>query len=856
MYLGNAATPWVRTLGKAALLFIAYFLSACLAITLSRNIGSVAVIWPATAVAVGVLLISPARGWPAYLAAAGAANLAAGIATAVPAGLSIGFTTLNVMEILLAAGLLRRLRAQADWLGSVGSLMRFLGIAAILAPTATAMLRSALIHFAQHVPYWSAWETRWIADIVGTLIVAPLLLAWSRREPRAPGVRRPALEIAGIAAGLVAATALTVVNWGGSQGINHVALVLAVPFQIWATLRFGSRGATTANAVVALVGIGALLTGAGPQASPTNIADALLTLQTLLATTAVTTLVLVAALRERRAAEVRLRDAVESIGEGFALFDANDRLVLSNSMHQRMYAKNNDLMVPGVRFEEILRGSVARGQHPDAVDREDEWIKARLQRHLDPGDPIEQDRGDGQWLLICERRTSEGGIVGTWTDISRLKAQEAALIASEQRMRVAESRARAAEARLRDAIESMNEGLTAYDAQGRMVLTNRRMREIYPMLADLLTPGARFEDFLREGVARGVFDTGGAPTEIFVADHMNLPADHRKEIEIDLTDGRWLLVSRQRTSDGGTVHVRTDITRLKQHEQALRESEERLRGMLRELEESHAQLERQSFQLTRLANRAAEQQQTAEAASVAKSQFLANISHELRTPLNAILGFSEIMKSEMFGPLGSPQYRGYAADIHDSGSHLLTVINDILDLSKIEAGKFELNEEDCDVPRLVRDAVRFVAERADSAGLGLQQRLAPALPAVRADGRLIKQILLNLLSNAIKFSQAGGMVTVAAAIDREGGLSLTVADTGIGIAADQLERVLQPFTQVENTLTRTHAGTGLGLPLCKSLIELHGGRLVLESAVGRGTAVTIMLPKERILAAGPAASAA
>jgi len=599
MYLGNAATPWVRTLGKAALLFIAYFLSACLAITLSRNIGSVAVIWPATAVAVGVLLISPARGWPAYLAAAGAANLAAGIAPAVPAGLSIGFTTLNVMEILLAAGLLRRLRAQADWLGSVGSLMRFLGIAAILAPTATAMLRSALIHFAQHVPYWSAWETRWIADIVGTLIVAPLLLAWSRREPRAPGVRRPALEIAGIAAGLVAATALTVVNWGGSQGINHVALVLAVPFQIWATLRFGSRGATTANAVVALVGIGALLTGAGPQASPTNIADALLTLQTLLATTAVTTLVLVAALRERRAAEVRLRDAVESIGEGFALFDANDRLVLSNSMHQRMYAKNNDLMVPGVRFEEILRGSVARGQHPDAVDREDEWIKARLQRHLDPGDPIEQDRGDGQWLLICERRTSEGGIVGTWTDISRLKAQEAALIASEQRMRVAESRARAAEARLRDAIESMNEGLTAYDAQGRMVLTNRRMREIYPMLADLLTPGARFEDFLREGVARGVFDTGGAPTEIFVADHMNLPADHRKEIEIDLTDGRWLLVSRQRTSDGGTVHVRTDITRLKQHEQALRESEERLRGMLRELEESHAQLERQSFQLTR-----------------------------------------------------------------------------------------------------------------------------------------------------------------------------------------------------------------------------------------------------------------
>jgi hypothetical protein len=162
------------------------------------------------------------------------------------------------------------------------------------------------------------------------------------------------------------------------------------------------------------------------------------------------------------------------------------------------------------------------------------------------------------------------------------------------------------------------------------------------------------------------------------------------------------------------------------------------------------------------------------------------------------------MKAEMFGPLGSPQYRGYAADIHDSGSHLLTVINDILDLSKIEAGKFELNEEHCDPARLVRDAVRFVAERADSTGLGLQQRLPAALPAVRADGRLIKQILLNLLSNAIKFTPAGGLVTVVAELDAEANLSLTVADTGIGIAADQLERVLQPFTQHADAHPRRH----------------------------------------------------
>ncbi len=856
MNFGNAATPRVRTLGKAAVLFAAYFLSAHFAITLGRSMGGVPAIWPATAVALGVLLLSPPREWPAYLLAAGAANFTAGAVANLPPAMSVCFTALNLIEVLLAAGLLRRLRMPTDWLGSVRSLMTVLAVAAILAPTAVAMLRSTLFHVALQVPYWSAWQSRWIADIVGMLIVAPLMLAWSRREAAASGVRRPALEIAGIAVGLVAATGLAVGDWVGSQGINHVALMLALPFQIWATLRFGGRGATAANAFVALVGIGALLAGVGPLAGPGDVADALLTLQALLATTTVTTLVLVAALNERRAAETRLRDAVENIGEGFALFDADDRLVLSNSMHRHMYAKNIDLLVPGVRFEDILRGSVARGQHPDAAGRAEEWIKQRLQRHLNPGDPIEQDRGDGQWLLICERRTSEGGIVGTFTDISRLKVQEAALIASEQRMRVAEARARAAEGRLLDAIESLNESFVLFNADDRLVLCNRRFREISDGASHLIVPGVTFESILRIRAEGGFIADAIGKVEEWIAERMHRHRNPSGALEVEQTNGQWLLIAERRTADGGFVSIGTDITRLKQQEKGLKENEDRLRAMLRELEDSHAQLERQSFQLTRLADQAAVQQHTAEAASVAKSQFLANISHELRTPLNAILGFSEIMKAEMFGPLGSPQYRGYAADIHHSGTHLLTVINDILDLSKIEAGKFDLNEEDCDPARLVRDAARFVAERADSAGLRLQQRLPPALPAVRADGRLIKQILLNLLSNAVKFTPGGGTITVSADIDREAGLSFTVADTGIGIAADQLERVLQPFTQVENTLTRTHAGTGLGLPLCKSLIELHGGRLALESTVRRGTSVRITLPKERVLAADPAASAA
>ncbi|HUL06532.1 MAG TPA: HAMP domain-containing sensor histidine kinase, partial [Candidatus Acidoferrum sp.] len=234
----------------------------------------------------------------------------------------------------------------------------------------------------------------------------------------------------------------------------------------------------------------------------------------------------------------------------------------------------------------------------------------------------------------------------------------------------------------------------------------------------------------------------------------------------------------------------------------------------------------------------------AESANQAKSKFLANISHELRTPLNAILGFSEILKTKLFGPLGAPQYENYVCDIHESGVLLLNLINDLLDLSKIEAGKFVLQEDICDVEEIADAATRVMAERALRAGVTLERKIA-ALPPVRADERKIKQIMLNLLSNAVKFTPQGGTVTLSAGLDDAGGVTFAVADTGIGIAPHQLERVMEPFGQVENIMTRTHAGTGLGLPLCKALAQLHGGTLTLESEVGSGTTVTIVLPKDR-----------
>ena len=237
----------------------------------------------------------------------------------------------------------------------------------------------------------------------------------------------------------------------------------------------------------------------------------------------------------------------------------------------------------------------------------------------------------------------------------------------------------------------------------------------------------------------------------------------------------------------------------------------------------------------------------AQASDRAKSEFLANMSHELRTPLNAILGFSEIMKDEMLGPLGTAQYREYIQDIHESGAYLLDVINDILDISKVETGNLEISEGDVDLDDVVKKSIRLVQERARDAGVALKIEHKGELPGLFGDERLLKQCLVNLLSNAVKFTPEGGKIAVHIRQPKRGGLCLAVSDTGIGISEEDFDRVLSPFGQVESAYSGTYEGTGLGLPITKALIELHGGSLTLESEIGAGTTVSLNFPKERIL---------
>ena len=237
----------------------------------------------------------------------------------------------------------------------------------------------------------------------------------------------------------------------------------------------------------------------------------------------------------------------------------------------------------------------------------------------------------------------------------------------------------------------------------------------------------------------------------------------------------------------------------------------------------------------------------AQVANKAKSEFLANMSHELRTPLNAICGFSEILNKEMFGPIGQPQYADYANDIHASGTHLLSIINDILDLAKAESGKLVLYESDVNVGDIAHTCLRICSAEADRRGVSLKTGGLARSPICVFDERLIRQALLNLLSNAIKFTQPGGVVTLAVSVEADARVRVCVADNGAGIAAEDLERVMKPFEQVESAMIRKHGGTGLGLPYTRKIVEIHGGSLTLESKQGVGTRANLMLPPWRLL---------
>jgi two-component system, cell cycle sensor histidine kinase PleC len=466
----------------------------------------------------------------------------------------------------------------------------------------------------------------------------------------------------------------------------------------------------------------------------------------------------------------------------------------------------------------------------DALVHPDDVKLSELAGGFDDAAPRSIDRAfrmrhaEGGWVWLrarCElvQQAGEPGthLIGIVIDVT-------------EHMTLAEKTA-AADLRLRDAVESISEAFVVWDSDNRLVLCNTKFQSLHGLSDDAVVPGTRYEAVVQAGTRPVVHTQAAAGPSL---------NENARTFEAKLEDGRWLHISERRTKDGGFVSVGTDITALKRHEEKLMESERRLMATVADLRNSQHTLERQTQQLAFLAEKYAEQKKQAEGANQAKSEFLANMSHELRTPLNAIIGFSEIMESGMFGPLGADKYHEYCRDIRDSGNYLLDVINDILDMSKIEAGRAKLAFEEIILDEVLDEAIRVLSARAEEKRLLLQVDVFSSI-RLMADRRALKQIALNLLSNAVKFTPEGGRVRVRGRITADVAL-LTIADTGIGIPKAALKDLGKPFEQVESQLTKRHKGSGLGLAIAKSLTELHGGTMRLRSAPSVGTVVLVRLP--------------
>ena len=506
-----------------------------------------------------------------------------------------------------------------------------------------------------------------------------------------------------------------------------------------------------------------------------------------------------------QASEQRYRLAVESARCGIFDWDLDQDLIYMSDVTGVMLGWGGG----GVASTAEVLDRIAPEQRPDVVKALE---TARSTGALDVSFRVPSATGQALWV------DARGQSVGERTGGGFTRLSGVALDVSQER--IAQIRAQRAEARLRDAINSVSDAFVLWDRRNRLLMWNATFGETFNI----------DERFLKAGTPRDLIDQ-----VMQIAIRRQQPAQDEREgvFEAELNNGRWIQVSESRTAEGGYVISGADITAVKIQEEKSRENEEALQGLVEKLEQSRQQQ-------TVLARKYEIAKLRAEAANHAKSEFLANMSHELRTPLNAINGFSEIMSSEMFGPLGHPRYKEYAGDILSSGQHLLSLINDILDMSKIEAGKLNLHFEPVVVDEVVEDTLRLVRQRAEKAGLKVRVHL-PQLPEITADFRALKQILLNLLTNAVKFTPTGGTLTVSA-IATETNVHITVADTGIGIARKDMERLARPFEQIENQFSKTKEGTGLGLALTKSLIEMHNGRFEVDSLLGEGTTCTVILP--------------
>ena len=800
----------LTTLTRAVVLIALYFVGGLIGKETSFLSGSVALVWPPAGIALAAILLFGYRFWPGVALGA--------VLFSFMNGMPLGFFTLgtaigNTMGAIVCAYLLERFIAFDNAMERTRDVTGYIGLACFLGTTVNAAFNVVSLAYSGAVAWDNLFSTTlvwWVPNALAGLVVAPFIITWATPSATRWNGRLIA-EAVICGAGLVGGTLISFNSWFVYGIQNYPLAYLPFPFLVWGALRFGQRGATTGTLLVSALAIYSLLQGIGPFVTNTE-RDSLMLIGSYIGILAVTNMLLAAAAAERRAAEravseseKRFRAVVEDQTDLICRFKPDGLLTFVNEAFCRFHGKRSDELI-GTNFFQTL-------------SKEDAAVPLSYINSLPPDEPVVSfdhrlHSPDDQvvWHQYRVRRLFQGkGPAG----VPQGREEFQAVIQDITQRKQSEQALRASEEKYRSLIDHIPDVVWTADANRDLIYISGNAVKVLGYSAEEFLGGQMWLDRIHpEDAAR----VGQAYQKLF-SDGEKFDVEYR----ICRKDGGWIwLHNRALTTRPGegimcADGIFKDITQRRQAEAALQHAKE-----------------------------------AAESANLAKSRFLANMSHELRTPLNAIIGFSEILADKTFGDLNDRQFK-YSNNILNSGRQLLPLINDILDLAKVEAGRVELVRNTFSVAQALSEVQTIVKTLANKKNISLEFEAAPDLPSLFADEAKFKQVMYNLLSNAIKFTPDGGKVFVTAAIQNStsadaspAGESLRVAvtDTGIGIKVSDRERVFKEFEQVDSSYGRQQQGTGLGLALTKRLIEMHGGRIRVESegVEGKGSTFTFLIP--------------
>jgi PAS domain S-box-containing protein len=800
----------LTTFTRVVILIALYFVGGLVGKETSFLSGSVALVWPPAGIALAAILLFGYRFWPGVALGA--------ILFSFMNGMPLGFFTLgtaigNTMGAIVCAYLLERFIAFDNAMERTRDVTGYIGLACFLGTTVNAAFNVVSLAYSGAVAwdnFFSITLVWWVPNALAGLVVAPFIITWATPSAiRWNGKLIAEAIICG--AGLVGGTLISFNSWFVYGIQNYPLAYLPFPFLVWGALRFGQRGATAGTLLVSVLAIYSLLQGIGPFVTNTET-DSLMLIGSYIGILAVTNMLLAAAAAERRAAEhavseneKRFRAVVEDQTDLICRFKPDGLLTFVNDAFCRFHGKSSGELI-GTNFFQTL-------------SEEDAAIPLSYINSLPPDEPV----------VSFDHRLHAPDEVVVWHQyrVRRLFQEKGdtrefqAVIQDITQRKQSEQALRASEEKYRSLIDHIPDVVWTADSNRDLIYISGNAVKVLGYSSQELLGGQLWLDRIHpEDSAR----VGQAYQKLF-SEGEKFDVEYR----ICQKDGGWIwlhnrsLVTRPGEGIMCADGIFKDITQRRLTEAAIQQTKD-----------------------------------AAEAANLAKSQFLANMSHELRTPLNAIIGFSEILSDQTFGDLNDRQLK-YSNNILNSGRHLLQLINDILDLAKVEAGRVELMRNTFSVAKALSEVQTIVKTLANKKHISLEFELAPDLPSLFADEAKFKQVMYNLLSNAIKFTPDGGKVFVTAGIQNttradaspaDQFLRVAVTDTGIGIKAKDQERVFKEFEQVDSSYGRQQQGTGLGLALTKRLIEMHGGRIWVESegVEGKGSTFTflILIPKTEV----------